>query len=278
MQHSRAPLRQAVLAVSVLDDVAVSIDIGAGDRPGDPAVLVTGEEGRSTRLTWSDIEVAVGRWSHEPGHEVPRGRLRTVMAAALLAAAGSAHLAAAARIRVEPEASGLHDGPTWARMRLGRGVCAGWALAPDALTAPLPLIPVPSLVPYLPGEADWALALRTTERLADVLVERLRRDLAEQRPLVLRPVADVDVCTMLVAPRLRAWLAGIDGDGLATLSVPDRSRGWTDLRRIDPAFVTAAWAATEPLQRGFARPLLVSAEEVALPHAPGHVAVEGLVG
>jgi hypothetical protein len=53
-----------------------------------------------------------------------------------------------------------------------------------------------------------------------------------------------------------------------------RSRGWFDLARIDPAFVGAAAAATEPELRGVLRPLLVTTDEVGL--AAGGVPVEQL--
>ena len=49
---------------------------------------------------------------------------------------------------------------------------------------------------------------------------------------------------------------------------PTRSRGWVDPRRADPAFVAAAWAATDVEERGSARPLLVTAEEVVQAPAP----------
>jgi hypothetical protein len=43
-----------------------------------------------------------------------------------------------------------------------------------------------------------------------------------------------------------------------------RSRGWHDLARIDPAYVQAAWSATDEAHRGVNRPLLVTTHEVAL--------------
>jgi hypothetical protein len=43
-----------------------------------------------------------------------------------------------------------------------------------------------------------------------------------------------------------------------------RRRGWTKLAMIDPAFGPAAAAATSEADRGFARPLLVTADEVAV--------------
>jgi hypothetical protein len=43
-----------------------------------------------------------------------------------------------------------------------------------------------------------------------------------------------------------------------------RRRGWLDLSRIDPAFTAAAAAATDPEERGFPRPVLLTLDEVSL--------------
>jgi hypothetical protein len=44
-----------------------------------------------------------------------------------------------------------------------------------------------------------------------------------------------------------------------------RTRGWLNLRFIDPAYVGAAAAATHDSLRGFRRPVLITADEVAMP-------------
>ena len=49
---------------------------------------------------------------------------------------------------------------------------------------------------------------------------------------------------------------------MCTAIVPMRRRGWTRLALVDPAFGPAAAAATDPADRGFARPLLLTADEV----------------
>jgi hypothetical protein len=90
-----------------------------------------------------------------------------------------------------------------------------------------------------------------------IAASRWRRDPAQP----LRPVGDCDVVTLLASPVLRAALAGAQG-GMCACVVPMRSRGWTELRRVDPAFAVAAVAATSDEQRGFDRPLLVTADEV----------------
>jgi hypothetical protein len=60
---------------------------------------------------------------------------------------------------------------------------------------------------------------------------------------------------------LRAELAGTDG-GMRAVVAPMRRRGWTRLSRLDPAFGPAAAMATDPEDRGFIRPLLVTVDEV----------------
>ncbi|MGE5763139.1 MAG: hypothetical protein ACM3ZF_04415 [Mycobacterium leprae] len=57
-----------------------------------------------------------------------------------------------------------------------------------------------------------------------------------------------------------------------------RDRGWLDLRRVDPAFALAAAAATPVDRRGFTRPLLLTADEVAMARAGGHTAADALRG
>jgi hypothetical protein len=90
---------------------------------------------------------------------------------------------------------------------------------------------------------------------------RLGRDGTEG---VIRPVGGCDVLALLASPSLRRHLATGDGSGLRAVAVPMRRRGWYDLSRIDPAFVGAAWSATDEIDRGVAHPLLVTAEEVSL--------------
>jgi hypothetical protein len=78
---------------------------------------------------------------------------------------------------------------------------------------------------------------------------------------LLRPMGDCDVVTLLGSSTLRGALVA-DCDGMCAAIVPMRVRGWTRLSRLDPAFGPAAAAATPPEQRGFARPLLITAAEV----------------
>jgi hypothetical protein len=92
-----------------------------------------------------------------------------------------------------------------------------------------------------------------------VQAERVARDAKGQ----LRPYGECDVVTLLGSRSLRAALAEASG-GMAAAVVPMRRRGWSRLAGIDPAFGPAAAAAKSAEDRGFVRPLLVTAHEVAL--------------
>jgi len=63
---------------------------------------------------------------------------------------------------------------------------------------------------------------------------------------------------------------------MRAVAVPDRRRGWLDPSRIDPAFVGAAWTATDPPWRGIAVPLLVTADEVGAARPLGDVVAQAL--
>jgi hypothetical protein len=79
----------------------------------------------------------------------------------------------------------------------------------------------------------------------------------------LRPLGDCDVVTLLGSRALRSALAAEAG-GMAAVVAPMRRRGWTRLATIDPAFGPAAAAATAPEERGFPRPVLLTADELTV--------------
>jgi hypothetical protein len=101
-----------------------------------------------------------------------------------------------------------------------------------------------------------------------IAVERLKMDSSG----VLRPIGDCDVVTLLGSRVLRAYLTAGEAGGLRGAAVPMRRRGWFDLSRIDPAFALAAAGAVDEEERGFSRPLLLTADEVALAPAGGRPA------
>ena len=104
----------------------------------------------------------------------------------------------------------------------------------------------------------WPVALDYLERMGALAAKRLAAN------PVLRPIGDCDVATLLGSRSLREALCAADGTGMRAAAVPMLRRGWLDLSRIDPAFTAAAAAATTPEERGFTRPLLLTADEVAL--------------
>jgi hypothetical protein len=97
------------------------------------------------------------------------------------------------------------------------------------------------------------------ERLGGLAADRLRLDSKG----VLRPLGDADVLTLLGSRSLRAALAAEAG-GMAAVIAPMRRRGWTKIALVDPAFGPAAAAATGAAERGFVRPLLLTADEVTI--------------
>jgi hypothetical protein len=83
-------------------------------------------------------------------------------------------------------------------------------------------------------------------------------------------MAEADVVTLLGSRRFRFQLAEESQTGLAGLVVPMLTRGWVSNSSLDPAFGPAAASATEPEQRGFLRPLLVTEYEVVQVPEGGH--------
>ncbi len=277
-----ARLRRAVLALSVLDDVDVEA-AGHGVWLADRVLL-----------PWVDVAAALGPWAAKPEHPVTRRRLRVAgEVMRLLRGGGGRALLDRVHAHAEPAVgSGMHPGAGWARHRLPGGALElglGVSDLPGA-PGPSPLPPLPSLrraaavgrrgaVPELPSQQagqeptlrSWPRLVEDLDRLAGCVVERLTRDAAEGRALVLRPTGTADVVTLLASRPLRRYVARADGTGLRALAVPVRTRGWFDLARIDAAYTGAAWSASDSLERAFARPVLVTEDEVTSPRPSGDV-------
>ena len=260
----RDGLRQAVLALAVLDDVDLTprddgVDLAAGGR-----------------LTWDDVEAAVGSWAALPDHPVTRRRLRLAgEVVGVLAVGGADALLAACHAHGEPaDTAAMGCGPRWVRERVGDALVLGLGVSNLAgIPGPHPLPPLPSLEATVGARLDvrWTEVRADLERLGGLVAARLDRDAREGRPLVLRPTGPADVVTLLGSRRLRTALASGDGTGMRAVAVPVRDRGWFDLARIDPSYVGAAWTATDPLDRAFDRPLLVTADAVSKPVVSGDV-------
>ena len=262
-------LRRCVLAVSVLADVDVVPSDTGVVLPGPPAVTVG----------WDEIAAAAGpdRLASDGGGEVSavaRRRVEELLRlhafVAELGDAAAERLRSAARLVALPPGHADHLGRAWVRERLlggalelGVGV---HGLTGDPAGDGGRVTPLHAGVALAAGVAEsrwWPQLRRHVDRMGALAAARLGRDGVEG---VIRPVGGCDVLALLASPSLRRHLAAGDGSGMRAIAVPMRRRGWYDLKRIDPAFVGAAWSATDDLDRGVPRPLLVTADEVGIAH------------
>ena len=245
-------LRQAVLAVSVLSDVDLEPADDGVTLPGSPAVWIS----------WGECLRALAGF--EPSGSAGRTRLTGWLRARRWCAdAGPEALAASLRPVGLPLEHVLHPGLDWVRERvlgdaldLGLGALGLDPAEPESVV----LVPTTALdAAGLDAELAWIGARQRLESMGALAAERSQRDSKG----ILRPYGDCDVVTLLGARSLRSALAEAAG-GMAGAVVPMRRRGWTRLSLIDPAFGPAAAAATEAAERGFDRPLLITAEEVTV--------------
>jgi len=253
VEPSDTALRRGVLAVSVLHDLDLTpLPGGDVELTAPPRALVTRDElllalagtdpetptGRDRVLGW----LTVRRWLADTAHAV---------------------LEESARPVGTPVDSPLHPGPDWVRrpvlggaLDLGLGFVG---LRPDRPDDVVVVAPAVLAAAGVDADGWWPAAEAYLERMGELAVQRWQRDPGD----AIRPMGDCDVVTLLGSRTFRAALAGASG-GLCPAAVPMRTRGWLDLSRVDPAFALAAAAATEVPSRGFSRPLLLTADEVAL--------------
>jgi hypothetical protein len=245
-------LRRGVLAVSVLQDVDVEPAAQGVRLPGEPPVWVS----------WTECRRALA--GHHPETDAGRTRLAAWLLASRWAAdAGPDRLRAALRPVGLPVDHLLHPGLGWVCERvlgdaldLGLGAVGLDPADPDRVV----LLPTDVLdASGIDPASAWTVAARELDRLGALAADRLRID----GHGVLRPLGDADVVTLLGSRRLRAALAAGAG-GMAAVVAPMRRRGWTRIALVDPAFGPAAAAATDLVDRGFVRPLLLTADEVTL--------------
>jgi len=245
-------LRRGVLAVSVLHDLDIE--------PAALGITLTGSP--DVWVSWGECRRALA--GHQP--ETADGRER--LSRWLLAHRWAADLPLAAleqRLRPVglPIDHVLHPGLDWVRRRvLGHALDLGLGAVdidphdPDQVV----LLPQPLLDSRgIDAAAAWLEAEAYLERMGTVAAERLRLDPQG----TLRPIGDCDAITLLGARSLRTAIAASSG-GMGTAVVPMRRRGWTRMAMIDPAFGPAAAAATMTHERGFTRPLLVTADELTV--------------
>jgi hypothetical protein len=242
-------LRRLALAVAVLYDIDLCPD-QAGLQIGDGTLHVT----------WSAVADVVETT------ENARGSQETVLIDGLAAwLRARLALAAGADLCVlgMPARHVTHPGPAWIRERVPGGSLAlgfGYRCTDDDPVLPLP----PGVLEHAGFTGQqvtfaWSCARADLEHFGKTAIERDRR----HRSGALKPVRSADVVTLLGARSLRAELAAGEGDGMAALIVPLRVRGWRANSITDPAYGPAVAAAMSEQERGFERPILVTAEELS---------------
>jgi hypothetical protein len=249
---SRSELRAFVLGASVRHELDFS--------PLDDGVRLDGVP--PLDVTWDELAAAVG--DAPAGSELGRQRMaHWLLARRWIAERSLDELTERARPIGLPVAHPLHPGNDWVQLHvlggaldLGLGFVGLMAGRPDEVV----VVPEGVLNAYgLESSRWWPAALSYLEDMGAMAVVRWRRN--PRHPL--RPMGDCDVVSLLGSAVLRGALAGDQG-GMRAIAVPMRSRGWLDLRGIDPAFSLAAASLTDPADRGFTRPLLLTVDEVAL--------------
>jgi hypothetical protein len=253
-------LRRLALQVAVLE--AVDVD------PRDDGLVLPGLP--PVEVSWPELHAALA--DLQPDEAGARHRmsafLRLRRAVADHGAAAEGWLRATARLVALPADHVEHLGAGWVRQPLFGGALDLGTGVLDPDDRPGVVLSLPPGVAAAAGvdpQEWWPQLTAHAERMGRLAVTRLRRDAAS----VLRPVGGCDVLALLSSPSLRGQLASGDGSGMRSVAVPIRSRGWFDLRRVDPAFVAAAWTATPEPDRGVPRALLVTADEVALARDAG---------
>lgn len=250
-----ATLRRCVLAVAVLHDVDVIPCEGGVALTAHPA-----DRQEAPLVGWGEVEEAVG--VGDPDSAGARARLARWLRLRTEIAALPAD-AVVSRVRILGLARDhvLHPGADWVIQTVPGGVLdLGFGLVGvDGDFDTIQPLPAPLRRYAALDPAGWLVPAQAhLEHAGSLAAERLTKE----RP-VLRGVGPVDVVTLLGAATFRAELVAESG-GMRTVAVPMRTRGWTDLRRVDPAFVLAAAAAVDPEQMGFPRPLLVTRDEVTM--------------
>ena len=256
-----------MLSAAVIDDV----DIFPQEHEADGLTLrgVPVAHGRShppVTLTWPQVaEVIRGL---DPDSTQARHRLgRWLSQVWWLAELPEEMLRDAARLVGLPAGHVLHPGRDWPVGHvLGGAVEVGFGVAElDPARAGEVVVVSPAAVRAagLDSRGWLAPAAERLRRLSELAAQRLRRD----RDSPVTPYGGADALTLLAGRALRAQLTGREGDGLALVAAPARTRAWTRLSSIDPTYIPLAYAATEPALRGFPAALLVSADEVVLARA-----------
>ena len=255
-------LRRLALAVSVLHDVDLVPEVGG--------LTLTGE--REIHVSWETLACVLDEadWAaQDAGHE-PDERSRIAALAAWLIARRAVDAADPAELEADLQLVALgipvkhqtHPGTAWTREVVpGDALCLGFGYGPQHKPLPAGVLEHAGI----DAEAAWHRVRAELERLGALAAERDRR----QARRAIGPIGSADVVTLLGSSNLRRELAATEGDGMVGLIVPLRTRGWRATYASDPAFGPALAAAMPDVERGFERPLLVTAEEISEVRAGG---------
>ncbi|MBX5446931.1 MAG: hypothetical protein IRZ27_00220 [Acidothermus cellulolyticus] len=249
---SSVALRRCLLAVSVTADIDLT--------PTDDGAVIAGVP--AVRLTFSEVAEAIR--DAAPQTALARRRLlRWIRLRRALAERSIDELAESARPVGLPIGHELHPGPDWVCEHI-LGGCLDLGIGIVGLddADPQRVVVVPPGV-FRATNIDttewWRAAYEYLENMGALATVRWRRE--PRRPL--HPMGDCDVVTLLGSAVFRGAIAA-DAGGMRAVAAPMRHRGWLELSRIDPAFVRAAAMLTDDENRGFVRPVLVTADEVCL--------------
>ncbi|MFN8156805.1 MAG: hypothetical protein U0R68_05285 [Candidatus Nanopelagicales bacterium] len=275
--------RAAALRRALLGAVLTASDALADLEVRDDGVLHESPDLGPLRVPWGELVLAAGDTGGTDEVVVRRRLARWLRLRLLLHRhvgegcadgpdAGRAWVLSRVRPRALPVDHALHPGASWPRRTvMGGALDVGLALRgvdDDAMPDgdAVGLLPAGVLVA---ARVDLAQADARADRyladMAALAADRLRRD----PTAVLRPLGDADVLTLLASPAFRTAL--VDGQGMRSAAIPSRSRGWLDLGRLDPAFAVSAAELTEPEERGFTRPVLVTVDEVSQVRPGGEI-------
>ena len=258
----RVALRRCVLAVSVLQDLDLV--------PLDDGVII----GSGRLIPWETIEAGLA--GYDPEEPATRAVLSSwIRALQSVAWRSPDDLASRARPVGLPRGHGMHPGATWTQytvpgevLDLGVGLLGIGSDPDEVVVLRAGLLEACGHSP----RNWWHSCLRYLEEMGELAASRHRRNPLQP----IRPMGDCDVVTLVGSGAFRRGLVGRDSAGMRAAAVPTRRRGWLDLSRIDPAFALVAATLAEDHERGFDRPLLITAEEVVMARGGGDPVLQAL--